>query len=522
MLKEASHPVISCAEAAELEKRLLKNEPEREWQAMAAAGEKLGRAVLRDFREIGELPDRPKILILAGKGHNTGDAFLAACEIVRVRPEADVDLLFVFSESDLNLLARKSLDTLLAATERVRRFSFEEREACKGFYEICFDGIFGMNFRPPFRGETGKIIEWANENVSAALRASVDLPSGLGDDSEAIAFRADFSYMTGSSKLPLFQAENAKWTGRLRYLDLGFFDKDNYEEADKRVLLPEILSPLRRLRDPLGYKGRYGHLLLVGGSRRTPGAILMSAMAAAQSGVGLLTAAVPESLVPSFAAAVPEVMWIGCPETDDGGLALDSLFEILRACETATAMMIGPGIGTETETQALLQEVVREADLPMVIDAEALQPDLLKRISKRKSMRGKVAVTPHAGEFLRICGVNFAEKGERALLAYAKETEFLVLLKGPPFTRICDGKRIYYALQGGPVLARGGSGDILAGLAGSLLARMPDQLHLAVERALVWHGLAADRLAREFGHEAVRTTQLLDSLAKVIREDLRL
>src|SRR5690625_7968908 len=109
MLKEASHPVISCAEAAELEKRLLKNEPEREWQAMAAAGEKLGRAVLRDFRGSGELPDRPTILILAGKGHSTGDAFLAACESCRGRPQAGVDVLCVFYEGVLSLLARNSL-----------------------------------------------------------------------------------------------------------------------------------------------------------------------------------------------------------------------------------------------------------------------------------------------------------------------------------------------------------------------------------------------------------------------------
>src|SRR5690606_17059580 len=152
------------------------------------------------------------------------------------------------------------------------------------------------------------------------------------------------------------------------------------------------------LRNPMTHKRAYGHLLLVGGSRSTPGAILMSAMAAARSGVGLLTAAVPESLVPAFAAVVPEAMWIGCPETEEGGLGLDSLYAVSRVLPKATAVLIGPGVGVEAETQAFLEELTRKIEVPLVIDAEGLQAKLIQELGSRETMRGKVIITPHAGE----------------------------------------------------------------------------------------------------------------------------
>ncbi len=185
----------------------------------------------------------------------------------------------------------------------------------------------------------------------------------------------------------------------------------------------------------------------------------------------------------------------------------------------ATAMVVGPGVGTEPETQAFLEELVRKVEVPLVIDAEALQRKVIEQLVSRTDLRDKVALTPHAGEFARISGRDFSDSGEEGLLKFCRETGLLTLLKGPPFTRFCDGTSIRYGLAGGPVLARGGSGDLLAGIAGSLVAREPEQVGQAICRALVWHGLAAEALAREFGQEAVRTTQLLDFLPLVLRRD---
>lgn len=538
-MNDDSHPVLTCAEAIELEQELLAGDSAKEWQAMTRAGRALGRALLLDFREGGDLPENSRVLILSGKGHNAGDAFIAAREILNTCPATTIDVLFVMGEQALNPLARRAWSDLLTAggeraavksigLDRRREIASQLKSKCGGHYHLCLDGIFGMNFRPPFRPPADEVVRWINDELKADLRAAVDLPSGVGDEPGGLAFRAGFSYMTGSAKLPLFEPAQAEWAGRLRYLDIGFFGqrpdprsilrKEGSGGFPREVLLPNVLNPLRQLRSPMTHKRKFGHLLLVGGSRLMPGAILMSIMAAARSGVGLVTAAVPESLVASFAAVVPEAMWIGCPETEEGGLAADSLRLLERAMAKASVVLVGPGVGTEAETQALAGELAKKIDIPLIIDAEALQPELIKCLASRKEMNGRVVVTPHMGEYARISGQQFAETGEKGLIEFCRQARVLTLLKGPPFTRFCDGAKIFYGLSGGPVLARGGSGDILAGLVGSLVAQAPDGVPHAVRRAIVWHGLAAEALARERGQTAVRTTQLLDFLSCVLRE----
>lgn len=525
------HPVLTCDEAADLEKDLLKGESGLEWEAMSRAGGSIAVALLKDFREIREVPDSLRILIAAGKGNNAGDAFIAAERILATRPTTSVDVVFAMGEAALAPLARRAWNDLVNAagtSTPVRVLSLDGegevagqlRETCGAHYHICLDGLFGMNFRPPFRPPMDAVVTWLNDELKADLRAAVDLPSGLSDEPGHLAFRADFTYMTGSAKKPLFAIDNAGWAGRLRYLDLGFFERrpEAKNETGRAIILPRVLEPVGALRRTMTHKRNYGHLLIVGGSRRMPGAILMSIMAAARSGVGLITAAVPESLVARFSTVVPEAMWIGCEETSDGGLALDGLHEMERALSKTTAILLGPGVGTEAETHAMLEGLVQTVGIPLVIDAEALQVALVRKLAGRIEMRGKVAITPHMGELARISGRKFAEVGEEGLMDFCRETGFLTLLKGPPFTRLCDGDGISYGLAGGPVLARGGSGDILSGIAGSLVAQSPGDLPAAMQRAIVWHGLAAEALAREFGQEAVRTTQLLDFLPTVLRE----
>jgi len=226
--------------------------------------------------------------------------------------------------------------------------------------------------------------------------------------------------------------------------------------------------------------------------------------AALRSGVGLLTAFVPASLVPEYAARLPEAMWVAWPESPTGGLSPNGLHLIQEKLPRATALVIGPGLGAELETLGLVWEMVRDTSLPVLLDADALRPEILN-----STVGKRMIVTPHAGEFHRIAG-------EADLRAFAAKQQAVVVLKGSP-TQISDGKGTYFSLCGGPVLARGGSGDLLAGLIGGLLAQTPDDLLLAACRGVVWHGVAADLLARDKGQVAVQTTQLLDYLQPALR-----
>jgi NAD(P)H-hydrate epimerase len=497
-----SQPIVSCAEAAALERRLLGGDEAREGLAMERAGAALAEAVLRDYREIGGWPAAGRLLVVAGKGHNGGDALIAARHLLAKFPEARADVVFVFGERGLRPLAQNAWRELgHLGRGRVSAISASQLAAS---YDLCLDGIFGFQFRPPVSRPVADFLARINA-LPVRLRAAVDLPSGLGGPGRPgpAVFRADFTYATGSVKRPVVEEAAAPWVGRLRYLDLGFF-ADEPGAPERRILTPEVLAPLAALRPSASDKRTYGHLFLVGGSHATPGAILMSVLAALRSGVGLLTAAVPASLVPAFAARAPEAMWIGLPETPDGGLALEGQRLLETRLGRASALAIGPGIGREPETLALVREIVAGSSLPLLIDADALQPEIVD------AGHAPRILTPHHGEWERI---NPANRRKRT-----QAWRHAVIVHKGPLTAIAGGPARYFSPFGGPALARGGSGDVLTGLTGGLLAQTPGDPLLAACRGVVWHGRSADLMAQAHGQTAVQVTQLLEYLPQALRE----
>ena len=493
-------PILTCDEARALEAKLFAGDETQEWSAMQRAGGAIARAVLCDAEEIGGFPADGRMLLLVGKGHNGGDALIAASVILRKFPAATAAVLFVFGVRELRPLAAKAWrDLAHEAGGRVKAITpraIEPREPGQeagAAFDVCLDGVFGFQFRPPAEPRVTGLLDRVNA-MPIRLRAAVDLPS-------AALFRADFTYATGSVKTPVVSGAGA---GRVRYLDLGFFRDD--EPGVDRVLAPALLAPLAGFRPSDSDKRSYGHLFVVGGSRSFPGAILMTVLAALRSGVGLVTAFVPESVAGPFAARAPEAMWVGWPETPAGALALEGEHLLRERMSRATALVIGPGLGREAETLALAAAIVKSAGVPIAIDADALQPNVVNAGNAAR------VLTPHAGELARI-------GGEAEMRAFARSTGSVVLLKGP-VTRVTDGAAVYHSFFGGPVLARGGSGDLLAGLVGGLLAQTPDKPLLAAARGAVWHGMAADLLARTHGQTPVCVTQLLDFLPGVLRASL--
>jgi len=477
-----------------VEEELFGGDEEKAWVAMQCAGLAVAEGVARDFRELGRFPRNARILVLGGKGHNGGDALIAALTLLTRFYNATAEVVFASDASDLKPLTHRAWQNLQNEVgDRVRPIT---SDAIAGNYAVSIDGVFGFQFRPPLRADTLALLQAANQ-CDVDLRAAVDLPSGLAVEG---GFKADFTYATGVVKTPLLSISNA---GRLRYVDLGFFDGSPGHSVDDLVLTDAVLNPLRNWRDPQTDKRGQGHLFVVAGSRAYPGAALMAVTAALRSGAGLVTAFVPESLVPAFAAQVPEAIWVGWPETPDGGLALEGQHLLQERLARASAMVIGPGLGREPETLVLAADIVKTVEVPIVVDADALQKDVIS------GSRDGLVLTPHAGEFARIAG-------DRGLREFAVEMNATVVLKGP-VTRISAGQKTYHSLFGGPVLARGGSGDILAGMIGAQLARTPLDSLGATCRGVTWHGLAADALARKHGATAVRSTQLLDFLSGVLR-----
>ncbi len=519
-----SLPVLSCAEAREFERRLLGGDEAREWPAMCRAGRGIGRAVTEDAREIGGIPDDGSLLVLCGKGHNGGDALLAARQILDARPAATALVVVAPGFAALRPLARRALEALCAAHRRRLDWicvdgAADGRDAARlrerlgeTRFDLCLDGLFGMQFRPPLRAPADWLIKLVNDHPAIRLRAAVDVPSGVGDASAETPFRADFTYAAGVAKAPVFASLNSEYTGRARLIDIGFFDaRIERPPPRQRILTPRALAPWGALRASVSDKRKFGHLFVVSGTRDMSGAVLMAVEAALLSGVGLVTAFVPESIAASAAARLPEAMWAPMPETPGGGLALEGRGAVIARATRCTALLTGPGLGRDRETHALVRELLKSIDVPVVVDGDALHPDV---IDARRPLEAGTVLTPHAGEFARVSGA--ADVGDDALRKAAKALGSVVVLKGSP-TRICETDTVYISPFGGPVLARGGSGDFLAGLIGGLLATGMSPLRAAACGA-VWHGRAADALARSGGEVSARVTQLADHLGAALRE----
>ncbi|MGB0419320.1 MAG: NAD(P)H-hydrate dehydratase [Opitutales bacterium] len=515
-------PILSCEEAARFEHQFFKGEP-HEWLVMQAAGRQIARHIIQDCKELGTPLSDLNGLVLVGKGHNGGDALLACAELVKWAP--DIHWLICLSHAPEQLRpntlkAFKRLQALLPeaefyilsqAGEFQTRFSTLASNSGKWF---CIDGFLGFNFRPPLSGLLADTIKAVNANPNIVLRAAVDLPTGLSSSSvmDGCVFKADFVYATGIAKKPLFEG-NAS-SGRVRYLDLGFFDGLQQKPAsESAVLNAQAFEGLRRLRSAQCDKRSFGHVLIVAGSYQMPGALILCVQAAIRSGVGRVTVCAPQSLLPHVALSAPEAMWLAGPETPGGQLSASSLDLIKDQMGRYTACLCGPGMGHGSDTLGLVKGLIQQSAIPLLLDADALQPEILPAIKLRSHSVDPAAVilTPHLGEYRRLRQYDAADTEAASLKQFCKRTGCITVLKAAQ-TCYSDGKQVIYSPYGGPVLARGGSGDLLAGLIAGQLAQPGQDSMAALAAGLALHGRAADALAAARGAHCVAISDLLDFL----------
>jgi NAD(P)H-hydrate epimerase len=278
--------------------------------------------------------------------------------------------------------------------------------------------------------------------------------------------------------------------------------------------------PLRR---PEAHKGDFGHLLVVAGSIGKTGAAALAAGAALRSGAGLVTVATPQPCLPIVAAARAEVMTEPLPATLAGGLAEAALPRLIELARERDAVVLGPGLGQDPQTCALVRAFVRACPVPLVLDADGLNAlaagdgrpadlDALRR-------EAPTVLTPHPGEMGRLCGCSSSEVQRQRVetaAAFARATGAVVVLKGERTLVAEPEGRAAVTATGNPGMATGGTGDVLAGVIGALVARH-GALLAATAGAFV-HGRAGDLAAREKGEEGMTAGDVLEALPAAIEE----
>lgn len=517
-------PMMTCAQAKSWEKRFFNPEnhrsepPPRERDFMIRAGNGIGKFVLK--RLAARVPAH--LLVLVGKGHNGGDALIAARKILNAFPKDSVPVKLVFFAENWDALAPLTMDAyedFLRDCGNAPTFFApkNQSESLEAFLPqaqggVVIDGIYGHGFRPPLREHVLRALTAVNARAEGNLCVAVDLPSGLSDSPfPYYAFSADFTCATGIVKSPLLLPENEKYVGRVVPLSIGFPAEPEFKCAADT---PKVLQRIPQKRPVFCDKRDFGHVLVVGGSRSMPGALMLNVLGALRAGAGLVSVLCPESIHAAFAARAPGAMWISCKEAGSGALDLrDALEKFRKYVAKATCVLCGSGMSDAPDALALAQAIAAETPekTALILDADALRAGTLTALRRR----GENVLLPHHGEFLRLGG-NLREPE-----LFFKKNHLAALALKSPYTEILGVGEHIYSFAGTSALARGGSGDVLAGITAAIFAERalrpqasaPDLL----AQAVCWHGAAAQLWEQRAGTRSADIAALPDYLGDALK-----
>ena len=468
-------------------------------------------------------PPKGYIGVLAGPGHNGGDALVVARELhhagYRIRVYQPFSKLKELTEQHANYA--KHLNIPFVET-------VEDLSDC----DAIIDGLFGFGLTRPITGELAGDIEQINQLGIDIF--SIDLPSGIHTDIGQVmgtAIAATHTACLGLWKRGFMQENAIAHLGKCSLIDFDIPLADintvlGESPAVQRLTNEQAIAHLPLHRSPTAHKYKAGHLLLIAGSKQYAGAALLTGLGAIASGVGMLTIAVPESIRIALLPQLPAALLVGCPKTESGAIAhLPKNINL----EKYDAIALGPGLTQESPD---LLKTVLKANCPLLLDADGL--NLLAKnnpIQQLQDRKSPTVLTPHLGEFKRlfpdISNSDSNLPGEIAQTA-AKTSSAIVLLKGPR-SAIATQQKLWFNPHSTPALARGGSGDVLTGLMGGLLAskaqsgqwkNQPDSLVSAVLGAVWWHSQAAIYASHQRSLLGVDPLHLARSLNPALQHQL--
>ena len=462
--------------------------------------ENAGSRVVDFLRETFAPLAGQRVAVVCGKGNNGGDGFVVARQLFTRKLCGQLTVLELFPAETLTgdaLSNRRMLDA--CGCPVVRELPNEANLAT-----VVVDAVLGTGLSGPAKGPSLDGIRLINDRFPLAKKVAVDIPSGLpSDDSKPTAefVRADYT-------VTFTAAKRTQYVGKLTIVPIGTPAELCETNPAYRLNLTEHDS-IRHLfakRPHDSNKGMYGHVLVVGGSFGKSGAPAMAGLGSFRTGAGLVTIAVPQSVMPGVAAVRPEFM------TEP--LEPSKVLELLKKM---TVLAVGPGLGGGDDVVRFVKQLYEEAELPAVVDADALNA-----LAGSLPKTGKIRVlTPHPGEMSRLVSKSTKEvQADRLGIAegLAKESGATIVLKGDRTIIAFPDGETWVNPTGSPSMATGGTGDILTGMVAGLIGQHPKDWKRAVIAAVWLHGRCGELAAEHLGEESTLATDLLTFLPEAIDE----
>jgi ADP-dependent NAD(P)H-hydrate dehydratase / NAD(P)H-hydrate epimerase len=494
--------IFSCQQIKEIDDFTIKNEP-------IASVDLMERAAGQLFQWITERYDRSfRILIFAGPGNNGGDGLALARMLLVQRYNVKVFYVkFTDATSDDWKINNRRLETEVKV--HTDNITSSDHFPIISSADIIIDAIFGSGLSRPVAGLPGEIIK--SINSSEAIKISIDIPSGLFCEDNSKNYdenivKADFTLTFQFPKLSFMFAENSKYVGDWFVLPIGLSgDAIRNTETPYGLAENREIARLLKKRNKFDHKGNFGHGLLVSGSTGKMGAAVLGSRAALRTGIGLITCHIPSSGMIVLQSALPEAM----VKLDKS----ENQISYIGDTSSYSAVGIGPGIGTEPQSQKSLKKLLSECTKPMIVDADALNIISLNK-EWISILPSRTILTPHPKEFERLCGKSDSSFDRLQMqISFSKDHNCIIILKGAHTSITTPEGNVLFNSTGNPGMAKGGSGDVLTGIILSLLAQgyTPE---IAAVTGVYLHGLAGDIAASESCYESIIASDIINSIGK--------
>lgn len=448
----------------------------------------------------------PSVLVVCGSGNNGGDG-LAVARLLFLKGYP-VSIWMVGNTEKMSVECARQYQ--IAQNYGI----LIQSEAPKEAADVVIDAVFGIGLSRPVGGRYAQCLETLNQ--MSGYKVAVDICSGLSADDGSvmgIAFRADLTVTFGFAKIGHILYPGADYSGEVAVCDMGI-DQNSLLDIgpDTFRMGKEDLSGLPQ-RTARSNKGTYGKLLILAGSENMAGAAIFSAQAACGAGTGLVkifTEACNRSIVQTL---IPEAVLATWQAGDDLGQ------KVRENLAWASAVVLGPGLGTGALAKELVREVLAQIQIPCVVDADALNilaehPEWLKDVS------APVIITPHLGEMARLTKKTVPEIQKNMLMvarSFAKEYNVITVLKDARTVTAFPDGRAWINCSGNDGMATAGAGDVLTGVIGALLAQQAG-IETAAPLGVYIHGLAGDMAARETGKRGLMASDICAGIKKVLKE----
>lgn len=460
--------------------------------------ENAGSACARIIRDkyLGDHLKSRKITILCGSGKNGGDGFVIARKLYESGYSINIILVFGQPKDTDSVEMMKMLKGL---SVNIYDFDVDIKTAKKliSIAYIVIDCIFGTGFYGQASEKLALVFDAINQ--SGADTVSIDIPSGLvcnsGDKSEDFV-NPDFTIAISSLKPVHVLIPAAKYCGEVVVADIGISERfySQWENDYLHTLNDDEVKKMLPPIDLLANKGDYGHALCICGSMNMPGAAVIAANGCVFSGAGLITAVFPDCAYAAISSKLTEPLLLPLESNREGTLSVLAINQIIKASKKATAILIGCGLGNNKDTSIIVEEIINNAQCPIVLDADGINA-VCGNLEVLKSTNYPLILTPHPGEMSRLTGLSIPDiqnNRVKIAVAFAREYGVMLVLKGANTIVVeHNGNKAYINPTGNPGLATGGSGDLLSGILVSFLAQGMSAVE-ACKVAVYIHGLTAD------------------------------